>query len=144
MDAMTGLRSGSVKSVILGVLALFHAALALWMLLDPAGWFVTVPGVTHTGPFNPHLVRDVGIAYLTVAGGFVVAAYWLRAGFPVLLVVAIWFVGHAATHVADILTGALPPSHIPGDFPGVFLPAIVSVILALWIRADFLKPEGQE
>lgn len=135
------LGAGGLKRLLLGLLAALHGALALWMLVDPAGWFVTVPGVTDTGPFNPHLVRDVGIAYLTVAGGFAAAAYWLRAAFPVLGVVAIWFTGHAATHVADILSGVLPASHILGDLPGVFLPALLSIVLVIWTYADFVLRE---
>ncbi len=142
MMKIADLREGGLKRWILGLAAVFHAGLALWMLVDPAGWFVIVPGVTHTGPYNHHLVRDVGIAFLTVAGGFAIAAYWLRAAFPVLLVVVIWFAGHAATHVADILSGALPPSHIFGDLPGVFIPAILSIVLAFWTRPDFSSPEG--
>lgn len=141
MDVSNYLGSSRAKQRILALLAALHGALALWMLVDPSGWFVTVPGVTDTGPFNPHLVRDVGIAYLTVAGGFGVAAYWLRVAFPVLGMVAIWFTGHAALHVADILGGALPASHIVGDLPGVFLPALLSVALAFWVRTDFILPE---
>lgn len=139
---MTAITAGARKRTGFVLLALFHSALSFWMLIDPAGWFVTVPGVTHTGPYNPHLVRDVGIAYLTVAGGFAVAAYWVRAAFPVLLVVTIWFVGHAAVHVADIFTGALPLSHILGDLPGVFLPAMLLVGLVFWTRSDFVLSEA--
>ncbi len=144
MDTTDYLGSSRLKHWVLVFAAAFHTGLALWMLVDPAGWFVIVPGVTHTGPYNHHLVRDVGIAFLTVAGGFAIAAYWLRAAFPVLLVVMIWFVGHAASHVTDIFTGALPPSHILGDSPGVFLPALLSVVLAFWTRSDFVLPEDSK
>ncbi len=132
------LNSLAAKRWVFRVVASLHAVLALWMLADPSGWFVAIPGVVDTGSYNHHLVRDVGIAYLTVAGGFAFAAAWPGVAFPVLLVVSIWFVGHAVTHVADIFSGALPMSHILMDVPGVFLPAILSVLLAFWTRSDFL------
>lgn len=137
MGAHEYLQSGRLKRQVLWVLAALHAVFAFWMLSDPAGWFAAVPGVVDTGPYNHHLVRDVGIAYLTMAGGFAAAAYWPRAAFAILLIVAIWFVGHAATHVLDIASGALPASHILGDLPGVFIPAAASIFLVLWTRADF-------
>lgn len=83
MNGLTDLKAVGVTPWILWLAAVLHTGLAGWMLVDPAGWFVTIAGVTHTGPYNQHLVRDVGIAYLTVAGGFAIAAYWRRAAFPV-------------------------------------------------------------
>ncbi len=56
------------KPAVLWTLALFAAANAVWMLADPAAWFVTLPGVADTGPLNQHLVRDVGCAR-AVGGG---------------------------------------------------------------------------
>jgi len=138
MNVSKKLNSPTLKRWVFLTAASLHAAFALWMLTDPSGWFAAIPGVVDTGPYNHHLVRDVGIAFLTVAGGFAVAAAWPAAAFPILLVVSIWFVGHALTHVADIFSGALPPSHILMDVPGVFLPAILSVLLAFWTRSDFL------
>ena len=42
----------------------------LSMLLFPETWFNTIPGVTATGPFNAHFVRDVGAAYLVCGLAF--------------------------------------------------------------------------
>src|SRR4026209_2266576 len=38
-------------------------------------WYETVPGVSETGPFNPHFVQDIGIAFL-VAGLALAARAW--------------------------------------------------------------------
>src|ERR1700731_3043762 len=53
------------------ILAWLQAALlsanGLAMLFAGGWWYGVVPGVTVTGPYNPHFVRDIGAAYL-VAG----------------------------------------------------------------------------
>ena len=54
---------------IAAILALLMAANGLFMLGLPQAWYDAVPGVPLTGLFNPHFVRDIGMAYLTVAGG---------------------------------------------------------------------------
>ena len=38
-------------------------------------WYETVPGVPDTGPFNPHFVQDIGVAFL-VAGLALAARAW--------------------------------------------------------------------
>lgn len=40
---------------------------AVWMLAGPMHWYSDLPTTApHTGPFNPHFVRDIGCAFLTV------------------------------------------------------------------------------
>ena len=55
------------KAVALGLWGTLWLGNALWMLADPAGWYAGVDGVANTGPYNPHFVRDIGMAYLTLA-----------------------------------------------------------------------------
>ena len=40
---------------------LFLFGNGLFMLLAPSTWYHFVPGVTHTGPFNQHFIRDIGL-----------------------------------------------------------------------------------
>ena len=56
-----------MKRILAGLLALVLAANGLVMLIAGAWWYGAVPGVTQTGPFNPHFVQDIGAAYI-VAG----------------------------------------------------------------------------
>jgi len=42
---------------IAGALALFNMANGLVMLFASSSWWVSVPGVPETGPFNAHLSR---------------------------------------------------------------------------------------
>jgi|SRR5262245_11577436 len=100
----------------------------LTMLFASEAWFGRI--AADTGPFNAHLVRDVGAAYATsgVATLWALAAPRWRAP---LLAAAVLFLGlHAFIHVAEVLEGRHPPSHLLDDFPGVYLPALLLAAIA--------------
>ncbi len=61
------------KSLWLSVAVLFGLALAangIFMLVAPENWYFTVPGVTSTGPFNQHFLRDIGLIFLFLGAAF--------------------------------------------------------------------------
>ena len=61
------------KSLWLSVAVLFGLALAangIFMLVAPENWYFAVPGVTSTGPFNQHFLRDIGLIFLFLGGAF--------------------------------------------------------------------------
>src|SRR5262245_28106150 len=65
------------RILCLGVaLALGVAAVAngLLMLASPEGWYFAVPGVTTTGPFNQHFIRDIGLIFLFIGAAFLAGA----------------------------------------------------------------------
>src|SRR6266487_2284882 len=96
------------------ILGLLNLANGLWMLLAPAGWYLHLPAaVPDTGPLNPHFVRDVGAAFVTIGA------------------VTLFYVLHAVVHVTDLAAGRLDASHWLIDLPGVFLPALVLGALCL-------------
>ena len=114
------------------VASLLSAVNAVWMLVYPYSWYVDFPAaVQHTGSFNPHFVRDIGVVYLTVAIGFAWCALRPTDSFPVHLGITIFFAGHALLHLLEILTGRLPASHWLIDTPLVFLPAVIMLVLAV-------------
>jgi hypothetical protein len=43
-------------AVLLGIAAIANGA---FMLIAPESWYLAVPGVTTTGSFNQHFVRDM-------------------------------------------------------------------------------------
>src|SRR3546814_16917466 len=51
---------------------LFLSANGLFMLVAPLTWFELVPGVTDTGFFTQHFVRDIGIIQLFLGVAFIV------------------------------------------------------------------------
>jgi len=113
-------------------LALINVANGLWMLIAPQGWYHDLPaGVPDTGPLNAHFVRDIGAAFFTIGVALFVASSRPAMRRPVLLFSTLFFVLHAAIHVHDLLAGQLHTGHWLIDLPGVFLPALVMVVLCL-------------
>ena len=89
------------KASCLGLAALLGVALlanGIFMLVSPENWYVSVPGVTSTGPFNQHFLRDIGLIFVFMGGAFLVGV--VRPQWRVLLWAApsIWLFGHALFH----------------------------------------------
>ena len=101
------------------------------MLFAGLWWYGVVPGVTATGPFNPHFVRDIGAAYLTCGGALAAFAWRPRAAWPALVAAAAFLTLHGAIHVFDAACGTRPLADTLRDFPGVYLPALVTLGLAI-------------
>jgi len=111
---------------------LLNLLIGIWMLFFPLSWYTDFPAaIPHTGPFNPHFVRDLGIVFLTVACAFAWCARHLSRSRPIHLGLTVFFTGHALLHLFEILTGRMPESHWLIDAPGVFLPALLMIILAI-------------
>lgn len=116
------------------VLALVMAANGLFMLAQPQAWYDAVPGVPLTGLFNPHFVRDIGMAYLTVAGGLGWFAARPGQGWPALVMAATFLALHAAIHVFDTACGPGPLQALRRDFAGVYLPPVIAGVIAFLNR----------
>jgi hypothetical protein len=131
--AMQGEREGARwMGPVFWLLGLINLASGLWMLFAPEHWFQNLPaGVPDTGPFNHHFVRDVGSAFATIGVAFLAAAPNARTRRGVLLGAALFYTLHSVVHVADLLTGRLHANHWGMDFPLVFLPTILLILLAL-------------
>ncbi len=105
------------------------AANGLFMLFAPSAWYAVVPGVSGTGPFNPHFVRDIGCAFLVVAIGFGWMA-WVGERARPAAVAGTAFLGlHAMVHLADLVAGRESLHHVAGDALFLFLPTA----LAAWV-----------
>jgi hypothetical protein len=91
----------------------------LAMLGLPETWYGSVPGVAHTGPFNPHFVRDIGCAYL-MAGGALVWFALRPAVRPAAWAGAIFLGLHALVHFWDFAAGREELHHLLVDLPTAF------------------------
>jgi hypothetical protein len=118
-----------MKPIVAAVLASILGANAVAMLFAGLWWYGAVPGVTSTGPYNAHFVKDIGAAYLVVASALVWRVVRPTAAAGAMVAAAGFLVFHAAIHLVDELSGTNPLSEFIRDFAGVFLPAI----LAAWI-----------
>lgn len=130
-NGKTGLKR---SLLIIGALAFLANALA--MLADPATWYATTPGVAHTGPLNLHFIRDIGVAYLTLALLLAGAAAIPRHAFILTGAATLYLALHALLHVWDIAAARLPLDHLLVDAPGVFLPPLLTGLMTFWLRRD--------
>jgi len=123
-----------VSRVVLGIAILLGVgavANGVFMLASPVSWYFAVPGVTTTGPFNQHFVRDIGLIFLGVG-----TAFLLGAARPIHRSVswgaaAIWLSGHALFHVWEVAVGICGPSALLRDFPAVTLPAVLAIAITV-------------
>jgi hypothetical protein len=116
-----------------GILAINGAV----MMLAPAWWYPRVPGVIETGAFNDHFVRDIGAAYLACALAMGWAVKDPARGLGAAIVSASFLTLHAAIHLVAPFCGTSPPwPLLARDFPGMFLPAIISLAV---VRAAYRR-----
>lgn len=116
-------------AALLGVAAIVNG---VFMLISPDGWYWAVPGVTTTGPFNQHFIRDIGLIFLLLGGALLVGAVDAKLRSVLWVGTAIWLSGHALFHFWEVAVGICSTSAIWRDFPAVTLPAILTWLLALW------------
>lgn len=91
-----------LKRVLAALLGIGGAANGVFMLAAPPLWYDSVPGLAHTGPFNPHFVMDIGVAYL-VASLALIARAWRPRYWPAAVAGAAFMCGHAIIHVMDVV-----------------------------------------
>ena len=115
-----------ILAILLGIGAITNG---IFMLVSPTNWYFAVPGVTTTGPFNQHFVRDIGLIFVGVG-----AAFLLGAARPIYRVIlwgaaAVWLSGHALFHFWEVAVGICGASALLRDFPAVTLPAMLAVAI---------------
>jgi hypothetical protein len=133
------------KTLCIGVaLALSVAAAAngLFMLASPQAWYFAVPGVTTTGPFNQHFIRDIGLIFLFIGTAFLTGAALPRYRLVLWAAPTLWLWGHALFHFWEVAVGICAPSAIAQDFPAVTLPALIGTVLTFWAIAEGRTAEG--
>lgn len=97
------------QAAALAVLTASAVYVGGWATLAPRSFYDSFPGLNRTwvsidGPFNEHLVRDVGAFYLALAAAGVVALIW-RERHVTILVATAWTVfsaPHLAYHVVHV------------------------------------------
>jgi len=118
------------------VLGLASAANGIFMLISPANWYFAVPGVTTTGPFNQHFIRDIGLIFLLVAIAMLIGVARPASRVPLWSAAALWLASHALFHFWEVAVGICGPSALSQDFLAVTLPAILTTALALCAWRD--------
>jgi hypothetical protein len=123
-------------SITICIMIIFNGLLlsanGSFMLVAPAVWYEFVPGVTDTGFFNQHFIRDIGIIQLFFGVAFGVGMGRPELRVPLWAAATLWLIAHAVFHLWEVAVGICAPSAIPRDFLAVTLPAIFGVIVTLW------------
>jgi len=125
-------------AAVLGVLALANG---LFMLVSPGNWYFTVPGVTSTGPFNQHFLRDIGLIFVLIGAAMLAGAARPSLRVPLWTGAAIWLAGHALFHFWEVAVGICGAAALARDFPAVTLPALIVAALAFWAARDRRAPQ---
>lgn len=93
------------------------------MLFDGERWFIST--AASTGPFNPHLVADVGVAFIA-AGLALLVRSWRTRFWPAALAGSAFFVFHALIHIVEFALHQHEHDLAP------MLGVAISAALAMW------------
>lgn len=131
-----GMTPKQIVRVALGYLFLFSVQIGAWALIAPRSFYDDFPGagrswISIDGPYNEHLVRDVGALNLAIAVIVLWAAVTLA---PTLIRAAavaamVWGVPHLVYHLTS--TDGLTGSDLVGSLGGLLL-FVVLPVAALW------------
>lgn len=127
--------SGPILAMVILLVAfngLFLSSNGIFMLVAPVAWYEMVPGVTDTGFFNQHFVRDIGIIQLFLGLAFLIGMVRPVQRVGLWLAATLWLIAHAVFHFWEVAVGICSVSVIPRDFSAVTLPALIGVALTIW------------
>jgi hypothetical protein len=98
-----------LRRILLAVTAVIGAYVGIWAAVWPASFYSAFPGlgriwVSVDGPYNEHLVRDVGALYLALAAASVAACFSRTADAGRVIGVAwtVFGIPHIVYHLAHL------------------------------------------
>lgn len=122
-----------VIRIILAYLALQSLQLGVWALFAPRSFYDGFPGFGRTwvaidGPYNEHLVRDVGALNLALLIVLAAAAITLSRQLIVVasLAAMTWGVPHLVYHLFN--TDGLSSSDVIASIGGLFVFAVLPIV----------------
>ena len=116
-----------MRRSIAAVLAALMALNGSMMLFAGPSWYASVPGVSETGPYNPHFVQDIGAAFL-IAGLALAARAWRAEYWPAAVAGPGFLAAHALIHLVAIATGH--DHHAAVDLFAIVLPSALALFSA--------------
>jgi peptidoglycan/LPS O-acetylase OafA/YrhL len=118
-------------AAILAIPTLFNG---LAMLVAGPVWYASVPGASETGPFNPHFVQDIGMAFI-VAGLALAVRAWRPRYWPAAVAGAGFLAAHALIHLVAIIAGH--DHHAGFDLLAVVLPSALALYSAFPNQGEY-------
>jgi hypothetical protein len=122
-----------MKRLIAAILAVANVANGLMMLVAGPRWYQSVPGATETGPYNPHFVQDIGVAFL-VSGLALAVRAWRPVYWPAAVAGAGFLAAHALIHLVAIVSGH--DHHATFDLVAVVLPSALALYSAFPTKGE--------
>ncbi|CAF0984610.1 unnamed protein product [Rotaria sordida] len=127
-------------TIICLVIASINILNGLWMIVAPEHWYYNLPaGVPEFGPVNVHFIRDIGCIFFLLGIGLIFAAFYLSYRLPLFTMNTGFYLLHMLVHVHEVVSGRIRLSMFWVDLPGVYIPAIISFILNIFIIKQFQK-----
>lgn len=114
--------------LILYAVAALQLANGSFMLFAPEQWYHAVPGVTKSGPFNPHFVRDIGLGFLSAGTALALAAKQPAIAGPLILVASFFLFGHALLHLAELTLYSADAGQALRDIALIVVPAALPLL----------------
>ena len=130
----------NIIPILAAILGAGAVANGLIMLAVPADWYFAVPGVTTTGPFNQHFIRDIGLIFVLIGVAYIWGAARPAMRIALWGAASFWLAGHALFHLWEVAVGICGTSAIAQDFPAVTLPAIIGVGFTVWAMRARRQP----
>jgi len=126
----------SVRRILLAVTAAIGVFVGAWAAFRPLSFYDAFPGlgriwISIDGPFNEHLVRDVGALYLALAGASVAAIFsrTADAGRVVGVAWTVFGIPHLVYHLAHL--EPLAPVDVLGNIVSLGGSLALGVVLML-------------
>ena len=115
--------------IYIRIFAILNLANGVLMLIVPETWYHVTPGVEQTGPYNPHFVRDIGIAFVASAAGIwmAVGTAW-QSRLSGATVGILFLGGHALFHLIEMPMHAPGASAILRDLAMIVIPAAIATV----------------
>jgi hypothetical protein len=127
-------RLKTLVRVALGYLTLVSLSIGLWALLAPRSFYDDYPGLGRVwvgvdGPYNEHLVRDVGGLDLALAVLLIAAAITVTRAMVLTAAIAslVWGLPHLVYHIAN--AGDLDAGDAVASIGGLALFAVIPIML---------------
>ncbi len=133
------MKSNSHRWIVaaLWIMAALDIVNGIEMFFFPSAWFFKlVPGVPETGPYNMHLVMDLGTFFLAVGVGLVAAALNPRRNAIAVVVAAVAGVMHSALHIYSHAAGVLSTEHLMTEVLGIYIPAILLIVISVTLYSQ--------
>ena len=119
-----------IKALV-ALFGVFYVLNGFLMLFGPNAWFVNTPGVTDTGPYNSHLVSDIGTFYIPLGIALALSARDPARNLLVIAAAAGASLLHSLLHLYTHAVGWLSYEHLLTEIIAIYFPTALLVAMVV-------------